>query len=186
MGRVVALGEVELALAWLDAVRDTRIARDAAQRLIDTGVPVRCVWSGARLRVEALDIDHCLSWSAWPCGDLWNLLPASRRVNQQLKRDRLPSARALAAAQEAVLDWWETAWRANPALATRFDREAAAALPVQVGAPFEDVFAALEWRRLRLRQDQQVEEWAGLRPAAGAGGVSCSTVLPSSGPEGGP
>jgi tripartite-type tricarboxylate transporter receptor subunit TctC len=34
-----------------------------------------------------LDIDHCLPWSAWPCGDLWNLLPASPRVNQHLKRD---------------------------------------------------------------------------------------------------
>jgi SAM-dependent methyltransferase len=165
MGRTVVPGEVEQALAWLDPVRDTRIARNVAQHLLDAGVPVRCVWSGTRLGAEALDIDHCLPWSAWPCGDLWNLLPASRRVNQRLKRDRLPSAAALAAAQEAVVDWWAVAWRADPLLSRRFDREAAAALPVQAGASFNDVFAALEWRRLRLRQDQQVEEWTGIRPA---------------------
>ena len=43
------------------------------------------------------------------------------------------------------------------------DREAAAALPVPFGAASEDVFAALEWRRLRLSQDQQIPEWAGAR-----------------------
>jgi hypothetical protein len=173
MGRTVAPGEVEQALTWLDPVRDTRIARDVAQRLIEAGMPVRCVWSGARLGIEALDIDHCLPWSAWPCGDLWNLLPASRRVNQHLKRDRLPSAGTLAAAQETLVAWWEAAWRADPVLSCRFDREAAAALPILPGAPSEDVFAALEWRRLRLRQDQQVEEWAGIRPARAGVASSC-------------
>src|SRR3954468_13585430 len=54
-------------------------------------------------RVQTLDIDHCLPWSAWPCGDLWNLLPASRHANQRLKKDRLPSASALAAARERIL-----------------------------------------------------------------------------------
>jgi hypothetical protein len=50
-------------------------------------------------------------------------------------------------------------------LRTRFERETIAALPVGAGASTDDVFAALEWRRLRLRQDQQVQEWAGARPA---------------------
>jgi hypothetical protein len=34
---------------------------------------------------------------------------------------------------------------------------------VGIGASTEDVFAALERRGLRLRQDQQVEEWLGSR-----------------------
>jgi len=108
-----------------------------------------------------LDIDHCLPWSAWPCGDLWNLLPARESVNRQQKRDRLPSAAALAGARERIVEWWEMAWRADAALAVRFERESAAALPVEPGATSEDVFTALDWRRLRLRQDQQVAEWAG-------------------------
>jgi hypothetical protein len=88
-------------------------------------------------------------------------LPASRHVNQHLKRDRLPSAAALAAAQDKIADWWDRGWRADPALAGRFSREAAAALAVTSDAAISDIFAGLEWRRLRLRQDQQVEEWAG-------------------------
>nr|AAQ87449.1 Hypothetical protein RNGR00324 [Sinorhizobium fredii NGR234] len=52
------------------------------------------------------------------------------------------------------------------ALQLRFEREIVAALPVGTGASTEDVFAALEWRRLRLRQDQQVPEWAGVRKVA--------------------
>jgi hypothetical protein len=49
----------------------------------------------------------------------------------------------------------------DDALALRFDRESAAALPVAAGASSDEVFAGLEWRRLRLWQDQQVQEWAG-------------------------
>jgi hypothetical protein len=118
--------------------------------MLDQGRRVNCVWTGVRLGPGMLDIDHCLSWSAWPCGDLWNLLPASPRVNQHLKRDRLPSASALAGAQENIIGWWEDAWLPDPALRIRFEWEASAVLPVGTGASTEDVFAALEWRRLRL------------------------------------
>jgi hypothetical protein len=83
-------------------------------------------------------------------------------VNQQLKRDRLPSASVLAGARESIVGWWPGAWLRDPALRTRFEREALAALPVGTGASTEDVFAALEGRRLRLRQDQQVQEWRGV------------------------
>ncbi|PDT50591.1 hypothetical protein ATY30_00680 [Sinorhizobium americanum] len=94
------------------------------------------------------------------------MLPASPRVNQHLKRDRLPSASALAAARESIVAWWEQAWLPDEALQRRFEREIVAALPVGTGASTEDIFAALEWRRLRLRQDQQVPEWAGVRKVA--------------------
>jgi hypothetical protein len=93
------------------------------------------------------------------------LLPASRRVNQHHKRDRLPSATALAGARERIIGWWEEAWRSDPALGPRFERESRAALSVLINAPSEDVFAALEWRWLRLRQDQQLQEWAGVSPS---------------------
>ncbi|WP_365973950.1 hypothetical protein [Sphingomonas sp.] len=78
--------------------------------------------------MAALDIDHCLPWSAWPCGDLWNLMPANRRVNQHQKRDRLPSQPMLAQSRSRILGWWDAAWSHNEALHVRFLREAAAAL----------------------------------------------------------
>jgi SAM-dependent methyltransferase len=161
-GRSVAHGEIETALAWLDPTRDTMLARAAARRVNERNGRLTCVWTGARLGPDALDIDHCLPWSAWPCGDLWNLLPATPRVNQHLKRDRLPSASALASAKLDIVSWWEQAWLLDEALRGRFEREAAAALPVGSGVATEEVFAGLEWRRLRLRQDQQVQEWAGI------------------------
>jgi hypothetical protein len=111
--------------------------------------------------MSRLDIDHCLPWTAWPCGDLWNLMPSDRRVNQDQKRHRLPSAAALLGARNRILDWWEKAWFSDPALRDRFSREAAAALPVADLTNLEEVFASVEWRRLRLRQDQQIPEWNG-------------------------
>ena len=161
MGRSVPPGVAESALVWLEPARDTSLARQVAKRLVERGTVLRCVWTGAQLHQDALDIDHCLPWSAWPCGDLWNLLPTSRRVNQQMKRDRLPTAGALAAARTEIVAWWEEAWRADAALGERFDREVAATLPVPTGAESDEIFAGLEWRRLRLRQDQQVPEWKG-------------------------
>ena len=161
MGMAVEPGQVEAALEWQEPLRSTVAGRMAAQRLFALGRTVECVWSGRRLTMASLDVDHCLPWSAWPCGDLWNLLPASPRVNQHLKRDRLPSAAALAGAREGVIGWWEQAWCADPALQSRFVRESAAALPVPVDASPIEIFMALEWRRLRLRQDQQIQEWSG-------------------------
>ncbi|OYQ37304.1 hypothetical protein CHU93_00600 [Sandarakinorhabdus cyanobacteriorum] len=48
----------------------------------------------------------------------------------------------------------------QPHLADRFRREASASLVVPAKAELGDIFEALEWRRLRLRQDQQLVEWS--------------------------
>lgn len=162
-GQTLAIGEVEAALAWADPARDVRMARDAALMRMGAGERLHCVWSDRRLSPDSFDIDHCLPWSAWPCSDLWNLLPAHRTVNQRQKRDLLPSSTALAGARTAIIAWWDDAWRAAPVVRARFEREVGAALPVLGDAGSADIFAALEWRRLKLRQDQQVAEWSGLR-----------------------
>jgi hypothetical protein len=165
MGLVIPLGVVEGALTWIEPDRDVQAARKLALASIDRGEPLHCVWSGQRLSRTSLDIDHCLPWSAWPCGDLWNLFPADRKINQRLKRDKLPSAGALSAAQPQIETWWQDAWERHPTFADRFRREANAALAVRPDAALQDIFEALEWRRLRLRQDAQVAEWAGAREA---------------------
>src|SRR3954447_22714710 len=123
------------AMTWSEPSRDVALPRERALALLAGGEPLHCVWSGRRLQPETLDIDHCLPWAAWPCGDLWNLLPAHRRVNQQLKRDRLPSTAALWQARDGMLAWWQAAYLAagNAALPRRFAEEARASLPAMDG-----------------------------------------------------
>lgn len=99
------LGQAEAALVWEEPVRDTLLGRAAANRLLNTNAPIHCVWSGKKIGSAQIDIDHCLPWSAWPCGDLWNLMPAERRLNQHQKRDRLPSQATLAEARPTILAW---------------------------------------------------------------------------------
>lgn len=158
MGLALDPGEVEGALAWIEPSRTTAFGRDLVRRLIDRGGDVRCVWTAEPLRTRSYDVDHCLPWSVWPCGDLWNLMPAQPKINRHDKRDRLPSAAAMASARAAIIRWWEIAYLEDEALHPRFMREASAALPVN-GCDASAVYDALDWRRLRLRQDQQVPEW---------------------------
>jgi len=159
MGLAIAPGAAEAALAWAEPVRTTTLGRTVAKRLFDQGDPVSCVWTGRGLSQQTLDIDHCLPWSAWPCSDLWNLMPAHTQVNQRQKRDRLPSALAMANAKDRIIDWWNKAYFEDDALRARFMREAAAALPLNRNASSADVYDALDWRRLRLAQDQQLAQW---------------------------
>ncbi len=89
--RPVAEETFYLATRWSDPERDVRVVRELALDLLKRD-RLFCVWTGKKLKEDSLDMDHCFPWSAWPCGDLWNLLPALRSVNQNQKSDRLPSA----------------------------------------------------------------------------------------------
>lgn len=92
-------------------------------------------------------------------------MPADRIVNQHKKRDRLPSDRLLRSAEERIIGWWQAAYResTHAMLADRFVLEAAASLPgvEKTNAGSNDIFSAVSLQRLRLRHDQQVQEWSG-------------------------
>ena len=81
-GRRIEDAHVAAAMVWSDPSRDVRIAREQAMRLVMIE-PLHCVWTGRLLSTSSLDIDHCFPWAAWPCDDLWNLLPTHRSVNQR-------------------------------------------------------------------------------------------------------
>jgi hypothetical protein len=85
-GRVLDEGVLAAAMTWSEPSRGVVLPRERALCLIEAGSGLRCVWSGRTLDAQSLDMDHCLPWSARPCGDLWNLLPAHRVVNQHQKR----------------------------------------------------------------------------------------------------
>ncbi len=74
-------------MTWSDPKRDVALSRAGALSLLEAG-PLHCVWSGRSLTAETVDIDHGFPWAAWPCGDLWNLMPAHRAVNQAQKKDK--------------------------------------------------------------------------------------------------
>ncbi|ATR19145.1 Methyltransferase (plasmid) [Roseomonas mucosa] len=165
-GRTVEAGAMAAAMTWADPARDVALPRFRALALMEGGAPVHCVWSGKRLSAVSLDVDHCLPWSAWPCGDLWNLMPADRRVNQHGKRERLPSAEALQGAGSAIMDWWSAAYLRpdDRILPPRFFSEARASLPGLVSPDLLDpgeIRSAMALQRARLRQDQGVPEWTG-------------------------
>jgi SAM-dependent methyltransferase len=162
-GRTLATDAVLDALLWLEPERDTAFVRQLVAGLMRGGEPIACVWTGAPLRGRAVEVDHCLPWAAWPCNDLWNLLPASRAANQE-KSDRVIGAAALSAAKPRILAWWERGYvAADEATRLRFAEEARSTLPLAPDrAPdLEDLFAALDFRRLRLQQEARLPEWLG-------------------------
>ena len=166
--RAVTADEIMTALTWSEPERGTGFVRGLVRQRLDRGDTIACVWSGRTLRPGGIDIDHCLPWSAWPCSDLWNLLPATPAINQHDKRERIITAGALAEARPRITDWWqETYLSSTPAIRQRFAEEARTTLPLALDRPpgVDDLFAALDFRRLRLLQDTQVAEWPGAAQA---------------------
>lgn len=161
-GRQITDGDIARAMRWSEPSRDVRIARERAERLCAEEV-LFCVWSGKRLSRNGMDIDHCLPWSVWSCGDLWNLMPSHRNVNQREKRNRLPGNDILKAAQDRILGWWNYAYQDDRALEKRFWLEATASLPTvrSDGSELGDIFDALCLQRMRIKRDQQAPEWEG-------------------------
>ncbi len=154
---------IAVAMTWDEPDRDVAVARSRALTLMENA-DLHCVWSGQKLTAKTLDMDHAFPWAAWPCGDLWNLLPAHRTINQAKKRDRLPTAELLGRRRDNVMTWWRDAYESADHLAPQFLSEARTSLPVlsqQAGLNSDDVFEAMRFQRLRLWRDQQIPEWDG-------------------------
>jgi len=156
-------------LRWLDPEHDTRLVRQLAVETRQRQGALHCVWSGRRL-TDDIAIDHCLPFAAWPCNDLWNLLPSHPKVNLS-KGARLPSIAALASARDRIEDWWHRAYLARDTYAERFLDEAAAALPcapVSAVPSERDVFEGLIVQQGRLRRDLRLKEWSAQARTSGA------------------
>ena len=152
------------ALAWLDADRDTRIVRRIVDNIQAAGKKAYCVWTGKRLS-DAYEIDHCFPFKYWANNDLWNLVPSSRKANNE-KRDRLPSAMILEKSKDLIINWWESAYRSS-FLEEQFLTEATTALPFLTGRESdflrsEAVFKGVQRQRIRLKSTQQIAEWDGV------------------------
>jgi SAM-dependent methyltransferase len=146
-------------LVWADPERDTRLARAAVTRIRAAGKPIYCVWSGQRL-ADDYDVDHCFPFAAWPCGDAWNLMPASKQVNND-KSNRLVSQHALERSSEYITAWWSDAFlNIGDDAKRQFFLEAGQTLPLFVAQPSPaDVIDAMKLHRIRLAKDQGLRSW---------------------------
>ena len=157
-GRPVNPGVLAEAMHWNDPSREVGFVRRRVDELMAQGT-VYCVWTGKKLSTLRFEIDHCMPWAAWPCGDLWNLMPTSPTVNRK-KSHRLPAARTLERSSERILDWWNRAWPEGAEHWERFLTEAKASLPMLPKEPdLYSVFAGVLDRRFSIKANQGVEEW---------------------------
>ena len=140
--------------------------RNRALKLLSTQ-SIYCVWTGKKLHAKSMHIDHCLPWAAWPCDDLWNLMPANKASNLS-KKNHLPDNITIREAQDRIMTWWDDAYRREEATSERFLLEAKARLPaLKESAPsLDDVFFALDLQRTRLYNDHRIPEWSGPRGSA--------------------
>lgn len=141
--------------------RNQKEVRDHALKLLSTQ-SVYCVWTGRKLRADSMHIDHCLPWGAWPCDDLWNLMPTNKNSNLS-KRDHLPDNATIRNAQDRIMTWWDDAYCREKATSERFLLEAKARLPAlrESDPSLDDVFFAMNLQRMRLYNDHRIPEWSG-------------------------
>ncbi len=154
---------VDSAMQVKDPNRYVRIPSDRAKALIETNKFAHCVWSGKKLSTSRMDIDHCFPYSAWPCDDLWNLMPALRTLNQKDKRDKLPSRDRLLKSKELIQRWWHKAYVAAGIgeIEKRFFDEASASLSFGAAkeSSLEDIFDSVMLQQINLKSNQQVPIW---------------------------
>ena len=161
---VVTQDQYLTSLKWLDPERDTTLVRKLGENLRADGHRIYCVWTGNFIR-KNFDVDHCMPYAAWPCNDLWNLLPSLPRINRS-KGNCLPAPEALENAKPRILEWWSSAYLREPDLARRFEDEARSALPAvepvkETASPenLENFFQGVMFQQMVLKRDQQLVEW---------------------------
>lgn len=105
---------VDLLLTRPEPERITTVSRaylDKKGELLD-------IWTGRKLTAK-YHVDHVVPYSLWRNNDLWNLLPASEKVNSS-KSDKLPTKQLLIRQKELFIDYWHFLKEQSP---NRFLRE---------------------------------------------------------------
>lgn len=97
----ISVGEIIALLLEEDTQeRDVAVVRSIYQTLPQK----ECIWSGESLK-EKFAVDHVIPYSLWYNNDLWNLLPANEKVNNQ-KRDKLPTLELIKKRKEIFIYYW--------------------------------------------------------------------------------
>jgi len=83
---------------------DVRESKKLFQSLLREKGETECVWTGAK--TEKIQVDHIIPFAVWKNNDLWNLLPAVPKINNN-KRDKIPTPRLIESQKDVILHYWE-------------------------------------------------------------------------------
>ena len=162
------LYQLHHAMVWQDAsAHDTHYVRaNIMDPMLEDDTDVYCVWSGKKLNIETRATDHCLPFSLWPCNDLWNLMPADKKINLD-KTSKLPSREALNQSEERIQNWWHRAYTQDRILKAKFLVEARMRLPLYAYAhdypdeiDLQDIFNGLRQQQLHIKNNSHPPEWS--------------------------
>ncbi len=74
---------------------------------------LNCVYTNKSLTGSRFDVDHLIPFSLWHNNDLWNLLPADQKVNNN-KRDKVIRQETLHKCEERIVYYWRIQSTAQP------------------------------------------------------------------------
>jgi hypothetical protein len=84
--------------------RDALISKELFEKLLKQKAETECVWTG--VQTEKIQVDHVIPFAIWKNNDLWNLLPAVPKINNN-KRDKIPTPRLIESQKKIILHYWE-------------------------------------------------------------------------------
>jgi phage repressor protein C with HTH and peptisase S24 domain/SAM-dependent methyltransferase len=145
---------LERLLAHPQTERDVHASRELFKALSG----LTCVWTNNALSPQRLNVDHVIPFSLWHNNDLWNLVPADGRVNNE-KRDRLVARDLLTGSRDRIIACWQVQRSHMP---RRFDVELSRTLlgRNQAEPQWEKpAFAALVEAVETLALQRGVERW---------------------------
>lgn len=97
--------------------RDSKNSRDLFDDLLKKLGETECVWTGRK--TDQIQVDHIIPLAIWKNNDLWNLLPAVPKINNN-KRDKIPTPRLIERQKGVILHYWELL---DKSFETRFQKE---------------------------------------------------------------
>lgn len=97
--------------------RDSEVSKGLFDSLLQKLGETECVWTNER--TEKIQVDHIVPFAIWKNNDLWNLLPAVPKINNN-KRDKIPTPRLIERQKGVILHYWELL---DKSFETRFQKE---------------------------------------------------------------
>jgi hypothetical protein len=135
--------------------RDVEDTKKLYKSVISRQKEINCVWTGHGIR--KLNVDHVIPFSIWKNNDLWNLLPAEEKVNND-KRDKIPSNNLIENRKDSIFSYWNLLLDSN---SIRFQSELEVTL---LGREFNQNWRSDSINKLKetcsyLINERGYEEW---------------------------